>query len=82
MLMLIIMLLLMPILMLMVMLCFRLESHEPGVNLLEKTGDKTSKAHESRVRLKALYEAGEIDQRRLQRSMGAPHSKSSGNEKK
>ena len=73
---------LMLMIMLMLMLLSRLESHELGVNLLGKTGDRTSKSHNSRIRLKAMYEAGEIDLRKLQRSIGALHSKISGTRKR
>ena len=32
-----------------------------SINLLGKTGDRTNKAHESKMKIQAIYEAEEID---------------------
>ena len=37
-----------------------LQNHA-SIILLGKTGDRTNKAHESRIKIKAIYEAEEID---------------------
>ena len=51
-------------------------SREAGAAaVLGRTGDKTSKTQQTRMNLKRMFEAGEITLVRLQRSMGAIHSK-------
>ena len=39
-----------------------------SINLLGKTGDSTNKAHESRMKIKDIYEAEEIDLRKLKKA--------------
>ena len=43
--------------------------------LLGRTGDRTSKTQETKLNVRRMFEDGTIDLPRLQRSMGALHSK-------